>query len=654
MALAAGFSSVVSSGWAVVPDWAFALEAGPNPTQLGTASAAILLDETSFEMNVQGVATTRRRIAIRILAEQGRPMADARVGYLQGTDKVRAASAWLLRKGKEVKAKDGGDWVDRSQESGGTLYGEYRVKSIDRSDDAITGDVFVSETIVSGQALVPHRVFTWGWTLPVLEETFRVSTPSGFTMKVLMNGNNPPARLDTPDGRTSVWSQRDRPYLKSEPFEPDFNSDKPTLYLSIDPPAGDTQYKAAVLHSWTDVANWIAALNANQCDTSAEIKQTAQKLTADCVDSLSKIRALGTYVQKLRYVAVNEGLGQGFGYKARKASDVFRNGYGDCKDKANLLVALLREVGIRARTAAARTGDDRPVLAEFPSPAQFDHAIAAIFVDESIDLPAVVTTEHWGRLLFFDPTDPRTVAGDLPLSLQGTSVHVDDPASDLLIPLPRLAPEKHHVFIRQATLKLDRSGTVSGKTSILGSGQAGAQMRRSLFYATTDEKIRAFSAELLGDSARTAQLQKITPQDDTTSGVCGIQFELSKKGFVQFLPNAMAMARLDILSRGNVPVLPAPSRMFPIKLEPLAFADNIELILPDGYALEEIPASTSLDSAYGRYENVVKVDGQKITLVRHLELKSLIVPAAEYAKLKKFLSDIGKADRTAILLRIGT
>ena len=638
---------------AVVPDWALRLESRPNPTQVGAASAAILLDETSIDVSQQGVATTTRRIAIRILAEQGRGMADARVGYLQGTDKVRDASAWLLRKGKEVKTKAGNNWTDQSQQSGGTLYDEYRVKSIDCSDDAVAGDVFVSETVVAGQWLVPHRLFTWGWTLPVVEETLRVSMPPGFTLQALMRGSNPPARVDANEGRTATWIQRDQPYVKREAFEPDFDSNRPSLYFTVDPPAGSTLFKAAVLHSWTDVAHWIGALNTAQCDTSPELKQTAQKLTADCSDLSSKLRALGDYVQKIRYVAVNEGLGQGFGYKARKASDVFRNRYGDCKDKANLLVAMLREVGIEARTAAARSGDDRPVLAEFPSPLQFDHAICAIRVDESVDLPAVVVTERWGRMLFFDPTDSRTVLGDLPTRLQGTFVHVDDPLSDGLVALPHLASFEHHVFTRRANLQLDRNGTISGAASVLGRGQAGAQLRRSLFTATSEEKRRSFSAELLGDATRTAQLQKITPEDDTVAGVCGVTFELSKKNFVQFLPNAKAMARLEILSRGDLPTLPAPDRKFPIKVEPLAFADDIELILPDEFAVEELPTGASLTTAYGRYESVITVDGKKITLVRRLELKAQIVPAADYAKLKKFLSDIGKADRAAILLRTG-
>ena len=52
------------------------------------------------------------------------------------------------------------------------------------------------------------------------------------------------------------------------------------------------------------------------------------------------------YVQhNVRYVAINIGIG---GYQSHMAGDIFANSYGDCKDKATLLVTMLHEAGIDA------------------------------------------------------------------------------------------------------------------------------------------------------------------------------------------------------------------------------------------------------------------------------------------------------------------
>ena len=62
----------------------------------------------------------------------------------------------------------------------------------------------------------------------------------------------------------------------------------------------------------------------------------------------------------------------------------------------------------------------------------------------------------------------------------------------------------------------------------------------------------------------------------------------------------------------------------------------------------------TLISDYGRYERSFKYAGGTITLVRRVVINSQLVPARDYAKLKKFLSDFAKADRASVLLRTGS
>jgi len=72
-----------------------------------------------------------------------------------------------------------------------------------------------------------------------------------------------------------------------------------------------------------------------------EIEAKARELTTDADDVWSKVKAIGDYVKDLRYASINMDLSNGGGYKPREASEVFRVGYGDCKDKANLLRSML-------------------------------------------------------------------------------------------------------------------------------------------------------------------------------------------------------------------------------------------------------------------------------------------------------------------------
>jgi hypothetical protein len=641
-----------SARFSGTPDWAMQAASRATPPNVGSAPVVVLLDETRNDVDAQGVATRTHRLAVRLLTVPGKEYARVDLYYLKGTDRVTTTDGWLIRGGKEIKAPEYSDWVDLSSDPYGALYSDFRSEALSRSSDAVVGDVFIAETQVVGPMLTSDTGYDWSWGgIPVVEQIYRLKIPGGFSVSPSLHGENAPTYTKSADGREHTWTQLNQPFVMTEPFTPGHNPMQPTLLVKIDPPAGATKYTSKVLQSWNDVATWIQTLNAGQCDTSPQLAEASKRLTANCATPIAKIRALGAYVQSLRYVALYEGVARGLGYQARKASQVFGNGYGDCKDKANLLRAMLREVGVESYVAAARSGDDRAIWSEFAAASQFDHAITAIRVDENVTLPAVAKSGKYGALLFFDPTDEHTRVGDLPWHLQGTSVFVQADGNDSLITLPQIALPEGHKSIRKAVMRLNADGSCTGTASISGLGQAGAELRRGLFLASTDEDLSKFAVTQLGDSTRGAQLLKVVRQESADSDACGLSFEFAKPNYLQFLKNSLAVVKTDVLTRGAIPAFPASERHMPVKLRPVAFDDELQLVLSEGLASEELPAAVNLTSAYGTYSRDFKLDGKSITLVRRFELKSQTVPIAEYTALKKFLSDVGKAERASVLLR---
>ena len=93
------------------------------------------------------------------------------------------------------------------------------------------------------------------------------------------------------------------------------------------------------------------------------------------------------------------------GYRPRPAAQVLTTRYGDCKDKSNLMRALLSSLGIESHLMVLSAEASWPVPLEWPSPLHFDHCILAICADGFSYSNAVATHPHLGRLLLFDPTD---------------------------------------------------------------------------------------------------------------------------------------------------------------------------------------------------------------------------------------------------------
>ena len=148
---------------------------------------------------------------------------------------------------------------------------------------------------------------------------------------------------------------------------------------------------------------------------------------------METIGNLVTYLHNhVRYTGIEFGEGS---LVPRKPEETFKEQYGDCKDKAAALVALLRAAGIRSHLALLLTGPGLDVDAEHPGLGMFNHAI--VYVPGTPDV-------------WIDATDEFRTAG-LPYSDQGRNALVIDPDSSRLLKTPEAASEdnlliEHRLF----------------------------------------------------------------------------------------------------------------------------------------------------------------------------------------------------------------
>lgn len=151
-----------------------------------------------------------------------------------------------------------------------------------------------------------------------------------------------------------------------------------------------------------------------------------KKFTRDAIGNATArrdviARALAAVEKNVRYAGVEVGESS---IVPRSPHTVLGNKYGDCKDKATLLVAMLREAGIAAHVALLRAGQDFDVHPELPGLGRFNHAI--VRVDATAAEPA----------MWVDPTDDFAHAGDLPAPDQGRMALVAASDSSLLTKTP--------------------------------------------------------------------------------------------------------------------------------------------------------------------------------------------------------------------------
>jgi lipoprotein NlpI len=130
---------------------------------------------------------------------------------------------------------------------------------------------------------------------------------------------------------------------------------------------------------WADVARWADGLYRVPEGLSPELRATIAELGTGNRDERQAVRRALKFVQdQVRYVGVEIGEGS---LRPSHPDDVFRRRYGDCKDKAVLLSAILRGLGVQAHPALVSTWAGRAASDWMPMPTLFDHMIVRVEVD---------------------------------------------------------------------------------------------------------------------------------------------------------------------------------------------------------------------------------------------------------------------------------
>ncbi|MHA4845574.1 DUF2569 family protein [Flavitalea antarctica] len=131
-------------------------------------------------------------------------------------------------------------------------------------------------------------------------------------------------------------------------------------------------------NNWGEVVNWGLGINNNyQFNIPPALKTKIQDWSKQSNgDENEFIRLALRFVQdEIRYLGLEIGVNT---HRPHSPAEVFKNGYGDCKDKALLLATILRQQNISAHAALVNTRIRGQLINSAPSPYGFDHVIVAI------------------------------------------------------------------------------------------------------------------------------------------------------------------------------------------------------------------------------------------------------------------------------------
>jgi cellulose synthase operon protein C len=444
-----------------------------------------------------------------------------------------------------------------------------------------------------------------------------------------LQSSEPIARAEyvllTPKSRSFYFNEPHVPNLKQTVEESDdtrvyhfvATDVPPVLPESSQPPYGELlgHVHVSTYRSWDEMARWYWGLVKDQFVADDEVRRRTNDATKGLTDVRAKVRAVYDYVvEKTRYVALEFGI---HGFKPYSCSQIFARGFGDCKDKATLIVTMLKELGIQATIVIVRTGLKGDFETYPASLAPFDHAIAYV---PSLDLYLDGTAEYSGSSEL-----PAMDRGSLALQVNEGHpklVHLPDPPASMSVTTRKV----------DVTESADGAQQVDWRITVTGASAGAFRQRYHVESSRKERLTEDLSGELAGLSVTEVEANALDDIEQPVAlHVRARSQELARReGETLSFP---AGPRVHLVRDWA----PLSERKLDVRLHAKATTvSDWTLHVPPGKHVVSAPVASEVKTAFGSVEVAVDVAPGTVHVVSTVTLAETRVAASDYAAFRAF------------------
>lgn len=482
---------------------------------------------------------------------------------------------------------------------------------------------------VSYQNKEPHLLSPFYFTssVPVVNSELKLTVSNDVSVKYKLVGQdtaNIAIKVEN-HGRNKVYvfQYKNCPADKSYPDAPGYAWYSPHVIFYIDSYNDEQGHRVSYLSGIEDLYKlsygFIHDVNAKP---NPQLKHIVDSLTANITSAELKAKTIYSWVQQnIKYVAFENGME---GFVPRDAGLVCSRRFGDCKDMASILTAMLNTAGVPAYFTWLGTRDLPYSFSQVPLPLVSNHMICTIKLN--------------GKFIFLDGTDPSCVFGFPPAAIQDKEVMVALNEKEYkILKVPVIEKEKN-VLADTTWLELTPGG-IKGKIKKSLKGYFATNVYERLMYMNNNNIREDIKEEFERGSNKfnldTFYVEKKQPANEITLHATFTLPDYAKKIGDEYYIN------LNLFKLYDDEQIDYPKRKIPIGYNFKSRKQYVTLLkIPEGYKVTYLPQSKTYQNAVWGFDLKYEQKGNFIILKQTFDNDNLMLTSNQFELWNKVLENL--------------
>ena len=464
---------------------------------------------------------------------------------------------------------------------------------------------------------------------PIISKYYEVSVPAEKKLQYeIYNGEVQSSLMFAGDRTKYLWSKSDIKPFEREPH-------------MVSPSNEYTKLLMSTAEDWQAKSTWFYGVNEDfgSFEYTPAIKTKTDEIIKGAKNDMEKIEKLTHWcAEEIRYSGLS--MGEGEGFTLHKGEMNFNDRCGVCKDKAGMLVTMLRAAGFESYAAMTMAGSR---IDRIPAD-QFNHSVTLV--------------KYNGEYMLLDPTWVPGVRELWSSAEQQQGYLMGVPEGAPLMVTPISPPEEHYYKVKGKS-ELLANGTIKGSLIIEAEKQSDSRFRRYLkgtYKASWNGRILEL-AETISPNIIVKNLKYTDPYDLSRPMKITFDYEILEYAIVtekviHFKPIVAGFPfRHNYINGSLFMNVSDEERKLGFRTGCSKLSELSETIkLPRGYKIENLPEYESVSGTGADFEAKYELKGSKLTFTEKIVEKKRVYEPEDWESFRNSVNGVNDVSDEILIL----